>query len=342
MPIERINISQLFDYQQDSVIIDVRTPAEFEQGHIIGAFNLPLFTNEERAIVGTAYKRQSPQNALIKGLDLIGVKLSYFIKRAQKMAVGKRIIVHCWRGGKRSGSMAWLLDLAGMNVVVLEGGYKAYRTYVQASFDLPLLLNVLGGKTGTGKTVILSYLREYNAQVIDLEALANHKGSAFGALGEDPQPKTEHFENLLFEDIRQLDTSKTIWIENESKGIGTAFLPQGFWDNMKIGKLINIEIPYDLRVLRSMEDYKKYPKEDLIAIFKNIERKLGGQHCKAAIDALENDDYTTAAEIALVYYDKTYQHSFEQNPTVAVSQITYPHADMKEIAKDLIKEYCSI
>ncbi len=337
MSIERINISQLFDYQQDSVVIDVRTPAEFEQGHIIGAFNLPLFTNEERAIVGTAYKRQSPQNALIKGLDLIGVKLSYFIKRAQKMAAGKRIIVHCWRGGKRSGSMAWLLDLAGMNVVVLEGGYKAYRTHVQASFDLPLSLNVLGGRTGTGKTVILFHLRENNAQVIDLEALANHKGSAFGALGEAPQPKTEHFENLLFEEIRQLDTSKTIWIENESKGIGTAFLPQGFWDNMKVGKLINIEIPYDLRVLRSMEDYKKYPKEDLIAVFKNIERKLGGQHCKAAIDALQNDDYTTAAEIALVYYDKTYQHSFEQNPTIAVSHISYPHADMEEIAKDLIK-----
>lgn len=337
MSIERINISQLFDYQQDSVVIDVRTPAEFEQGHIIGAFNLPLFTNEERAIVGTAYKRQSPQNALIKGLDLIGTKLSYFIKRAQKMAAGKRIIVHCWRGGKRSGSMAWLLDLAGMNVVVLEGGYKAYRTHVQASFDLPLSLNVLGGRTGTGKTVILFHLRENNAQVIDLEALANHKGSAFGALGEAPQPKTEHFENLLFEEIRQLDTSKTIWIENESKGIGTAFLPQGFWDNMKVGKLINIEIPYDLRVLRSMEDYKKYPKEDLIAVFKNIERKLGGQHCKAAIDALQNDDYTTAAEIALVYYDKTYQHSFEQNPTIAVSYLSYPHADMEEIAKDLIK-----
>jgi tRNA 2-selenouridine synthase len=339
MPIERINISQLFDYQLDSIIIDVRTPAEFEQGHIVGAFNLPLFTDEERAIVGTAYKRQSPQNALIKGLDLVGKKLSYFIKRAQKMAQGKRIIVHCWRGGKRSGSMAWLLDLAGMNVVVLEGGYKAYRTHVQASFELPLSLNVLGGATGTGKTEVLFHLNELNAQVVDLEGLANHKGSAFGALGEDPQPKTEHFENLLFNAIGQLDRTKTIWIENESRGIGTAFLPQGFWDNMKIGKLINIEIPYDLRVARSVEDYKKYPKEDLIAVFKNIERKLGGQHSKAAIAALENDDYRTAAEIALVYYDKTYQHSFENNPTLAVSNLSYSHADMKEIARDLLEKY---
>jgi tRNA 2-selenouridine synthase len=234
--------------------------------------------------------------------------------------------------------MAWLLDLAGLNVVVLDGGYKAYRTHVQASFDLPLSLNVLGGATGTGKTEVLFHLNELNAQVIDLEALANHKGSAFGALGEDPQPKTEHFENLLFNAIGQLDRSKTIWIENESRGIGTAFLPQGFWDAMKIGKLINIEIPYDLRVARSMEDYKKYPKEDLIAVFKNIERKLGGQHCQAAIDALEKDDYTTAAEIALVYYDKTYQHSFKNNPTLAVSHITYPHADMKEIARDLLEK----
>jgi tRNA 2-selenouridine synthase len=337
MAVERINIEQLFDYQQDSVIIDVRTPAEFEQGHIIGAVNLPLFTNEERAIVGTAYKRQSPDNALLKGLDLVGKKLSFFIKKARKLAPQKRVIVHCWRGGKRSGSMAWLLDLAGFDVVVLAGGYKAYRTHVQAAFDVPLQLNVIGGRTGTGKTEVLFHLNNLGAQVIDLEGLANHKGSAFGALGEAAQPKTEHFENLLFDKIRHLDLSKKIFIENESRGIGSVFLPQGFWDNMKKGRLINIEIPYDLRVLRSTKDYEKYPKEELIAVFKNIEKKLGGQHCQAAIEALQQNNYAAAAEIALVYYDKTYQHSLEQNPTLDVQFLTFDHADMKEIAKFLTK-----
>jgi tRNA 2-selenouridine synthase len=232
--------------------------------------------------------------------------------------------------------MAWLLDLAGFDVVVLAGGYKAYRTHVQASFDVPLQLTVIGGSTGTGKTEVLHHLRILGAQVIDLEGLANHKGSAFGALGEAPQPKTEHFENLLFDVLRYLDLSKSIFTENESRGIGTVFLPQGFWDNMKKGRLVNIEIPYDLRVLRSTKDYEKYPQEELIAVFKNIERKLGGQHSQAAIDALQQNNYAKAAEIALVYYDKTYQHSLAQNPTVDIQYLKFDHADMEAIAKYLI------
>jgi tRNA 2-selenouridine synthase len=334
--IEKINITQLFDYQKDRVVIDVRSPAEYEQGHIVGALNLPLFTNEERAIVGTIYKKQSPEKALLKGLDFVGRKMPAFIKKAQKIAPEKRLIVHCWRGGKRSGSMAWLLDLAGFDVVTLVGGYKAYRTHVLEYFEQPLRINVIGGKTGTGKTEILQYLQEFGAQIIDLEALANHKGSAFGSLGENPQPSSEYYESLIFEKLRLFDLSKKIWVENESRNVGKVTIPQGLWNNIKSGTLINIEIPHDLRIQRSVEDYKKFSKEALIPVFKSIERKLGGLQCQKAIQALENDDYTNAAEIALAYYDKTYQFGLDNNITPNILRLTYNHADMQAIAKDLM------
>jgi tRNA 2-selenouridine synthase len=334
--IKKIEAAELFDYQQDRVIIDVRTPAEFNQGHIIGAVNLPLFTNEERIVVGTIYKKQSPEQALLKGLDFVGRKMPAFIKKAQKLAPNRKIIVHCWRGGKRSASMAWLLDLAGFDVFTLVGGYKAYRSNILEHLMLPLNLYVVGGKTGTGKTEILQHLRHNNEQIIDLEHLACHKGSAFGALGEVAQPSTEHFENLLFETIRKLDKDKRIWVENESRSIGTVFLPDSFWKQVKNGILYNVEIPQAERVKRSVEDYKKYPIPDLIHIFKKIEKKLGGQHAQAAIEALEKEDFEKAATIALVYYDKTYTFGLENNITPIIHKLTFEHADMEKIATTLI------
>lgn len=335
--VERIAINQLFDYQKDWIVIDVRTPAEFEQGHIIGAYNIPLFSNDERAIVGTIYKKESPEKALLKGLDLVGKKLPFFVKKAQRIAPNRKVIVYCWRGGKRSGSFSWLLDLAGFDVKTIQGGYKAYRSFILQFFQQPLTLNIIGGKTGTGKTEILHHLKDLGEQVIDLEQLANHKGSAFGALGEKPQPSVEHFENILFHNLRQLDCQKEIWVENESRSVGKVFIPQGFWDNMKKGQLLNIEIPYKDRLDRSINDYQKYPKESLIDVFKTIEKKLGGQHSQAAIEALQKSNYQKAAEIALVYYDKSYQYSLEKNPAVQKSFLEFDHADSLEIAKTIIQ-----
>ena len=125
--VEKIKIDDSFEERADRILIDVRTPAEFEKGHIPKALNLPLFTNEERVIVGTIYKQESPGKALLQGLDFVGSKMSDFIKTAKEFAPDKRITIHCWRGGKRSGSMAWLLDLAGFDVKVLEGGTKLIK-----------------------------------------------------------------------------------------------------------------------------------------------------------------------------------------------------------------------
>jgi tRNA 2-selenouridine synthase len=335
MAVEKIDIEQLFELQKDRVIIDVRTPAEFAQGHISGAYNLPLFTDEERVVVGTIYKKQSPEKALLKGLEFTGKKMPTYIKQARKIAPDKKLIVHCWRGGKRSGSMAWLLDLAGFDVVTIEGGYKAYRTFIHNFFEKPFHFKVLGGKTGTGKTEILKKLESCGEQIIDLEGLANHKGSAFGALGQQPQPITEIFENLLFDCLKMLDSTKPIWVENESRGIGRVFIPQGIWNQMRKSVLHIVEIPHELRLIRSVNDYRSDNKSELMAVFEKIERKLGGKNCQEAIRALEHDDYKTAAEIALVYYDKTYQFSQDRSSFSAIHHFNFDHADMMEIARTL-------
>ncbi len=333
---QKINPIQLPDFQQDRVIIDVRSPSEYAKGHIPNAVNIPLFSDEERAKVGTAYKKISPEKAMIKGLELVGPKMAMFVKRATKLAPNRKLLVYCWRGGKRSGSLSWLYEMAGFDVAILEGGYKAYRNFVLETFDnQELRLLRIGGKTGTGKTEILRQLGFLGEQIIDLEGIAHHKGSAFGALGETPQPSVEQFENNLHTTLLLLDKNKRIWVENESRGVGKCFIPQGFWNQFIKSKLYDVLIPIDLRILRLVEDYAQYPKEELIQVFKNIEKKLGGQHAQKAIIALENNDYATAVEVALVYYDKTYQFGLETNQSEATVLLEFDHADMKQIAEKL-------
>ena len=232
--VNTFKIIDLWKEREERIILDVRTPDEYEKGHIPKALNLPLFSNEERAIVGTIYKQENPEKALLQGLDFVGIKMTRFIEKAKSLAPDKNIVIHCWRGGKRSSSMAWLLDLAGFNVKVLEGGYKAYKRYIQQQIENENFeFIVLGGRTGSGKTHILNALNDYGEQVIDLENLANHKGSAFGWIGEEAQPTTEQFENNLFEQLNNMERERRIWLENESRNIGSVYLPDAFWSKMK-------------------------------------------------------------------------------------------------------------
>ncbi len=311
-----IDIQEFIAIRAGVLLIDVRSPKEFAQGHILGAVNLPLFNDAERAIVGTIYKKQGKDLAIIKGLEIVGPKMSGYVKKVTKWCPDKKLIVHCWRGGKRSGSFAWLMELVGFEVFVLEGGYKKYRQLVLSDLlQSNLSLIVIGGRTGSGKTELLQAMARLGEQIIDLEALANHKGSAFGWIGEAAQPSVEHFENLLFEKIQSLDPKQRIWVENESRSIGMVFLPDGFWQNLKKSPLVNIEIPTEVRIQKLIQAYAHCGKEVLVESFKKIEKKLGFNHCKAAIDAVNQGDLSTAATIALQYYDKTYGHSLAENPT---------------------------
>ena len=323
-------------------IIDVRSPGEYEHAHIPGALNLPLFSNEERAEVGTIYKKQGRVKAVQRGLEFVGPKMKDFTKFSLKLG-SPEILVHCWRGGMRSTSMAWLLETVGLSCLLLKDGYKAYRHYVLDSFETPYKIILLGGFTGSGKTEILYSLREAGEQVIDLEGIANHKGSAFGSLGQEIQPSTEQFENYLCKELATLDTNRVIWVEDESRNVGKVYLPQPFWNQMRSSPLVRIDTPYEIRLERLMRDYACFPLDGLVDSIKKIEKRLGFDKCKKAADACTAGDRDTAARICLDYYDAAYGNQLTTRfgadlklPTVKLNTLDSKSTieELKSIAKD--------
>ncbi len=229
----KTDITTFLDLAVKTPIIDVRSPSEFSTGHIPGAYNIPLFDDKEREAVGIRYKRDGRIKAIIEGLKLLGPSMHLKLEQALKISKEGRLLVHCWRGGMRSEAMAWLFSLGDIETDVLEGGYKSYRHFVVENLSVNWNMIILGGLTGSGKTHILGYLKDKGHQVIDLEGLANHKGSAFGSLGQLPQPSSENFANLLFDEWKHVDPCQPVWLEDESRNIGTVFMPEEFYLNMQ-------------------------------------------------------------------------------------------------------------
>lgn len=319
-------------------VLDVRTPAEYKQGHLPGAINFPLFSNEERAEIGTLYKQVSQEVAFHRGLQLVGPRMSDMVSEAARIVPEKDVLVHCWRGGQRSGSVGWLLESAGFKVTLLEGGYKAYRRFVLNTFEaLPQKFLILGGPTGSGKTELLRKMEEMGAQVLDLEKLANHKGSAFGSLGEEDQPSCEHFENELEQALRALDPLRPIWLEHESRGIGRVFLPDAFWRHLQDCELILVDPGREARLRHVLEIYGSYEADMLKSCFTRIATRLDGQHVKAACEAIDGGDIPKAASIALDYYDKAYSHHLEKYPHSTVRRLSIEGLS-REAAAGLLME----
>jgi len=334
----KITADILLENTKDRVLLDVRTPAEYAIGHIPGAYNLPLFSNEERVVVGTLYKQQSPDKAFLKGLEYAGARMPDYVKEARLLAPRGKIVVHCWRGGQRSSSLSWLLSFAGMDVQVLQGGYKAYRQHIHRQFgERPLRMLVLGGPTGSAKTKILHELAALGEQIIDLEKLAQHKGSAFGALGEEAQPTVEQFENELYATFANIDPQRRVWVENESRGIGKVFMPQGFWEQFRQSPLIDLVMPFEQRVAFLVETYASFALEDLMASFDGIERRLGPQNLKLALAALQTGDFASASAIALRYYDKSYLHANEKCNFHPIWPFEVTNQSLRERAEQLIQ-----
>lgn len=322
-------------------LLDVRTPAEFADGHIPGAVNMPLFTDEERVVVGTLYVKKGKDAAVEKGLEYVGPKLACFVKNAKKIGgTEKRVNVYCWRGGMRSGSMAWLLETAGMEVGRLDGGYKAYRTFIRQDFERPQKLLVLGGMTGSGKTDILHELERRGEQVLDLEGLANHKGSAFGALGQREQPTDEMFENLIWEVWHQCDPEKVIWMEDESMSIGSVWINPVLYTQLQQALAINLKVPFESRVGRLLQEYGGFEPSVLVELVHKIERRLGGDKVKNACEEIYHGNIEPAINIVLGYYDKTYTHGLQQKKqlfeVVAEGGDTLENADAVKKIADLL------
>lgn len=338
MAIEKIHIEQFLELAKQHPVLDVRSPGEYKHAHIPGACSLPLFTDEERKIVGTAYKQESREQAIKLGLDFFGVKMRKMVEEAEQLSSNsKTVLVHCWRGGMRSAGVAWLLDLYGFKVFTLAGGYKKYRNYVLDTFRLPFQFNILGGYTGSGKTELLKALKERGEKVIDLEGIANHKGSAFGNIGMPPQPGQEMFENLLSKELRKSLVSQPespVWLEDESQRIGLVNIPGELWKTMRQSPVYFLDIPFEERLKHIVQEYGQLDPEKLADAIGRISQKLGNLNAKTAILLLNEGKITESFDILLKYYDKHYFKSLHNREginsllqTVDCKSVTPENAD---------------
>lgn len=318
-------------------MFDVRSPGEFAQGHIPGAINLPLFSDSERAEVGTIYKNSGQESAVLRGLKIAGSKMSELVIQAKQASPNQReVLVHCWRGGMRSRSLGWLLSTAGLFPTVLDGGYKAYRSYAHEKIDASYRLNVVSGLTGAGKTRILALLAKAGEQVVDLEGLANHRGSAFGGIGQLTQPTTEQFENCLFGQLNSLDTSRPIWVEDEGNRIGSVVVPPAFYRLMRHSPAVFMDSSPAQRVKNLIGDYGDLPLTELAGSINNIRKRLGSQNADEALRLLDVGNVARAIEIVLAYYDKTYMKAANAMPRKIMPSLAIDELNDSEIATSAI------
>ena len=309
-----LNILQADEFTKKSknnIVIDVRAPLEFSKGHIPGATNIPLFNDVERAAIGTLYKQSGRMDSVLYGLDVTGPKLKSFLEEivSQKNAhPDQDILLHCARGGLRSQSVAWLLEVAGLKAKILESGYKAYRGHVLSTFQKDYKVVLLSGETGCGKTAILHELKKNGEQIIDLEGLANHKGSVFGGVGKTPQPTTQQFENNLAFELDKLDPTKRIWFENESPGIGSIHLPKDIVAQMRTAPIVQITVPAIEREKRIIREYGNFNIPEMEILITKLKKYLGGPNCEKAIEGLHSGNLHDTVSVLLSYYDKAYGH----------------------------------
>jgi tRNA 2-selenouridine synthase len=318
-------------------ILDVRSPDEFARGHIPIATNFELFSDDERAEIGICFKENGQEAAVQVGLDLIGPKLGDMVRRVKTIAPNKAVRIHCWRGGMRSQSMAWLLETVGMQVSVLEGGYKNYRHWVRETIVSPRSINIVGGLTGTGKTQILECLQQTGEQIIDLEGLANHRGSSFGGLGMPLQPTTQHLENLIAEKLSTFDSAKSVWIEAESIRIGSCSIPEGLFHLMKSAPVFEISRPIEARLDILTEIYGSFSHVSLIEATKRISQRLGGLRAKIVIEQITDNKIREACELLLDYYDRSYTLDRKYS-SPSITRVEIGHLSAAEATRLLIEK----
>lgn len=334
-----ISVKEFLHVGKYHAIYDVRTPSEYSHAHIPGAYNLPIFSDIERAEIGTLYKKYSREEAIRQGFEIFGPKMTSFLDiiLSHGHIVGDTLLFHCWRGGMRSKAMAWLANFYGFNALVLDGGYKAYRNYTLERLTNTLPLIIIGGYTGSGKTNILHSLSNIGEQIIDVEDIAHHRGSAFGSIGCKPQTSQEDFENRLSASFPDsIDSS--IWIEDESRKIGTNILPLALYTQIQKSQVLFIDIPKSIRVQFLVDQYRETDLSVLKQSLSRIKKRLGGLVYSKAEQSLTEGDLATCFSYALEYYDNTYTFGMLRRDQSLIHRISLSTID-HEVNARIIADY---
>lgn len=300
--------------EKNYTLIDVRTPKEFEEEAIPGAINIPLLLDEERVDVGTAYKQVSPEKAKELGVEAIAKRLPEVFREVQKHAKG-RLAFYCAKGGMRSGSMAALFSALGYTTWKLEGGYRAYRQYILK--EIPKLNEgikyyILHGKTGIGKTKVLQRLEAKGYSVLDLEKMADHKGSFFGGVCEKRGQSQKRFESLIF-DYLYKNRPTYVLAESESKRIGNVYVPESIFNSLANGKHLSLETTIEERVKIINEDYAGATNEELQACLDKVGRYISKEKYEEYSELLKNNEIDELSKKLMIeYYDPLYQKSIDK------------------------------
>lgn len=322
----------------ETLIIDVRSPGEYKESHIPGAINIPLLNDEHRRQIGITYKQQGKEVAVDLGYQLVNPIRESFLIQLIKNAADKNIRIYCARGGLRSQLMSQYFSENGYNVSLLKGGYKAYRNFILKALASYKNLKILAGYTGSGKTEVLQEMRSIGAQVLDLEALANHKGSVFGFLGQKVQPSSSHFHNLIYETIKHYNHEQPIWVESESVNIGKAYLPKELWENMKQSDGIEILLPVEVRTAHTLKLYGGFDRALLSECIMQLSKRIAKSELTLLCALTEIGDLEPVVERLLKYYDKAYEHGREKRNCQNFVKLNFERLEPKKIAKFLLEK----